>query len=97
MNKVAENRPTDAVDRPSRQVRLLRNSVGRAVPISKGFELSGEEVVVQREGNRFIIKTVPSVPFGATVVSGEAKFLCVPGLRVENWLAAADLMVESAD
>lgn len=43
----------------SRQVKLLKSGRKQAVPVPRGLELPGEDVIVRKEGSRLIIEPVP--------------------------------------
>lgn len=43
---------------PERHVRLFRNGRNQALRIPREFELSGNEAVIRKEGNRLIIEPV---------------------------------------
>jgi antitoxin VapB len=45
-------------DQEKRHVRLFRNGRNQAVRIPVEFELSGDEAIMQRDGNRLIIEPV---------------------------------------
>ncbi len=53
------------------------------------------EAIGQPIGPNDALIAAHALAVDATLVSGDAEFLRVPGLRVENWLAAADLLIES--
>lgn len=42
-----------------RRVKLIRNGRNQAVRIPREFELSGEEVILRKEGERLIIEPAP--------------------------------------
>lgn len=44
---------------PQRRVKLFRNGRNQAVRIPREFELSGEEVILRKEGDRLIIEPAP--------------------------------------
>ncbi len=43
----------------SRRVKLFRNGRNQAVRIPREFELSGEEAILRKEGDRLIIEPAP--------------------------------------
>lgn len=44
----------------SRHVKLFRNGRNQAVRIPREYELSGEDAIIRREGDRLIIEALPS-------------------------------------
>ena len=46
----------DAVDTPTRTVKLFRNGANQAVRIPKEFELPGVDAIIYRDGNKLIIE-----------------------------------------
>lgn len=42
-----------------RRVKLFRNGRNQAVPIPREFELSGDEAILRKEGDRLILEPAP--------------------------------------
>lgn len=55
--------------RPIRRARLFRNGRNQALRIPREFELTAEEVVIYREGDRLVVEPVLRAPTLAEVLS----------------------------
>jgi len=57
---------------PVRTARLFRNSRSQAVRIPRDFELSSDEVTIQKDGDCLILKPVKKIPFRDLVMQWES-------------------------
>lgn len=54
-----------------RRVKLFRNGRNQAIRIPRGFELTGDEAILRKEGERLIIEPAPPRPLLAVLASLE--------------------------
>jgi len=69
-----------------RTARLFRNSHSQAVRIPRDFELSGDEVTIQKQGDCLILKPVKKIPLRDLVMpwdSMEEEFPAIEDLPPE--------------
>ena len=57
------------ISSPARRARLFRNGRNQAVRIPREFELTADEVVISREGDRLVVVAVQKPPSLAEVLS----------------------------
>lgn len=70
-----------------RRVKLFRNGRNQAVRIPREFELSGEEAILRREGERLIIEPAPPrslLAVLATLEPLDEEFPPIPELRTDS-------------
>ena len=70
-----------------RRVKLFRNGRNQAVRIPREFELSGEEAILRKEGNRLIIEPAPPrslLALLATLEPIDEEFPPIPELPTDS-------------
>lgn len=70
-----------------RRVKLFRNGRNQAVRIPREFELSGEEAILRKEGNRLIIEPAPPrslLALLATLEPIDEAFPPIPDLPIDS-------------
>ena len=70
-----------------RRVKFFRNGRNQDVPIPREFELSGDEVILRKDGNRLIIEPAPPRSLLAVLASLEPldeEFQPIPELRTDS-------------
>jgi antitoxin VapB len=70
-----------------RRVKLFRNGRNQAVRIPREFEMSGEEVILRKEGERLIIEPAPPrslLALLATLDPIDEAFPQIPELRTDS-------------
>ena len=55
----ARHMPKEIAMSPERHVKVFKNGRNQAVRIPREFELSGEDAIMRKEGNRLIIEPAP--------------------------------------
>ena len=70
-----------------RRVKLFRNGRNQAVRIPREFELSGEEAILRKEGDRLIIEPAPPrslLALLATLEPIDETFPPIPDLPIDS-------------
>ena len=70
-----------------RRVKLFRNGRNQAVRIPREFELSGEEAILRKEGDRLIIEPAPPrslLALLATLEPIDEAFPPIPDLPIDS-------------
>jgi antitoxin VapB len=65
----------------ARTARLFRNNHSQAVRIPRDFELSGDEVLIQKKGDCLILKPVKKIPFRDLVMQWDSLDETLPAIE----------------
>ena len=81
--------PKEVVMSPERHVKIFKNGRNQAVRIPREFELSGEDAIMRKEGDRLIIEPAPPKSLLAV--------LATPALLHEDFPPIEDLNPDPVD